>query len=74
MLMLPFNTPQTHEEVLRLLLAAALPTPDGKPPLLTPNEVDAYLGVTLENSKKSRKRYGAHDVSFGCCTWWAVLA
>lgn len=48
---------QTHEEVLRLLLAAALPTPDGKPPLLTPNEVDAYLGVTLENSKKSRKRY-----------------
>ncbi|GLC43520.1 hypothetical protein PLESTM_001482300 [Pleodorina starrii] len=48
---------QTHEEVLRLLLAAALPTPDGRPPLLTPSEVDAYLRITLENSKKSRKRY-----------------
>ncbi|GIL63751.1 hypothetical protein Vafri_17765 [Volvox africanus] len=48
---------QTHEEVLRLLLVAALPTPDGRPPLLTPDEVDAYLRNTLENSKKSRKRY-----------------
>ncbi|PNH00694.1 hypothetical protein TSOC_013467, partial [Tetrabaena socialis] len=48
---------QAHEEVLRLLLAAAMPTPDGRPPLLTPSEVDAYLKVTLENSKKSRKRY-----------------
>ncbi|PNH12298.1 hypothetical protein TSOC_000779 [Tetrabaena socialis] len=34
---------QAHEEVLRLLLAAAMPTPDGRPPLLTPSEVDAYL-------------------------------
>ncbi|KAG2491041.1 hypothetical protein HYH03_010488 [Edaphochlamys debaryana] len=48
---------QTHEEVLRLLLAAALPTPDGRPPLLTPGELDAYLRLTLENSRRSRKRY-----------------
>ncbi|KAG2423654.1 hypothetical protein HXX76_015171 [Chlamydomonas incerta] len=59
---------QTHEEVLRLLLAAALPAPvpgggsgpdrpPPAPPLLTAAEVDRYLATTLERSKKSRKRY-----------------
>ncbi|KXZ51837.1 hypothetical protein GPECTOR_11g276 [Gonium pectorale] len=48
---------QTHEEVLRLLLAAALPTADGRPPLLLPAEVDAYLRITLENSRDSRRKY-----------------
>lgn len=39
---------QVHEEVLRLLLAAA--------PLLKSQELGEYLGLTLENSKRSRKR------------------
>ena len=50
-------TPQTHEEVLRLLLAAARPG-DGGSPLLTANEVGTYLKETLDNSKHSRKRCG----------------
>eukprot|EP00195_Chlamydomonas_chlamydogama_P014869 CAMPEP_0202909070 /NCGR_PEP_ID=MMETSP1392-20130828/48159_1 /ASSEMBLY_ACC=CAM_ASM_000868 /TAXON_ID=225041 /ORGANISM="Chlamydomonas chlamydogama, Strain SAG 11-48b" /LENGTH=701 /DNA_ID=CAMNT_0049598681 /DNA_START=412 /DNA_END=2517 /DNA_ORIENTATION=- len=39
---------QVHEEVLRLLLAAAKQ--------LTPMELGQFLQLTLENSKKSRKR------------------
>ena len=43
---------QTHEEVLRLLLAAA--------PLLAPAQLGTYLALTLENSKKSRRRVKKH--------------
>jgi hypothetical protein len=41
-----------HEEVLRMLLAAA--------PLMSPVQLGTYLQMTLENSKKSRKRVKKH--------------
>lgn len=46
---------QVHDEVLRLLLAASLPVDGGT--LLAPREAAAYLKLTLEHSKRSRKRW-----------------
>jgi hypothetical protein len=45
---MPLLRPQVHEEVLRLLLAAA--------PQLDAEKLGKYLTTTLENSKKSRRR------------------
>ena len=43
---------QVHEEVLRLLLAAA--------PFLAPAQLGVYLKLTLDNSKRSRRRVKKH--------------
>ena len=44
-----------HEEVLRLLLVAA--------PMLAAAQLGEYLKLTLENSKKSRRRVKKHILS-----------
>ena len=50
-----FPRAQVHEEVLRLLLAAA--------PMLAAAQLGEYLKLTLENSRKSRRRVKKHMLS-----------
>ena len=50
-----FPLAQVHEEVLRLLLAAA--------PMLAAAQLGEYLRLTLENSRKSRRHVKKHMLS-----------